>query len=115
MKNLVSRFEKWSGQMKGSASSEARAMMKYANELSRIWLGAYNEVLTGQVQETEAQELKTEDSEIKYSFSETAHDEKLIEENKKTAANMNPVIELTGEEFDVNDQKNKSENYGLFR
>ena len=55
VKNLISRIKSAAAGMEDSASREARLMMyRYGNELSKLWLGAYDDVLQGRVQEMEA-------------------------------------------------------------
>lgn len=48
--NLVDRIKQAVKGMSGSASKDARAMMQSANELAKVWLGAYDDALTGAVQ-----------------------------------------------------------------
>ena len=47
VKNLVERIKQAVTGMSGSASRDARALAQSANEIAKVWLGAYDEALTG--------------------------------------------------------------------
>jgi len=56
VKDLVDRIRKATIGMTESASRDARAVVKGVNEISRLWLGAYNEALSGQLQQDDEQQ-----------------------------------------------------------
>ena len=55
VKNLVDRIRKGFGNMRDSASVDAILMGQHANDLAKIWLGAYDEALTGEIRQAEEQ------------------------------------------------------------
>jgi len=56
VKDLVDRIRKATIGMTESASRDARAVVKGVNEISRLWLGAYNEALSGKLQQDDEQQ-----------------------------------------------------------
>ena len=53
--DLVDRIRSAVKGMQASASRDSLAMMKYGNELAKMWLGAYDEVLSSRIEQGEAQ------------------------------------------------------------
>lgn len=68
VKNLVERIKQAVTGMSGSASRDARALAQSANEIAKVWLGAYDEALTGVVQQ-ETEQMK-DSADEKYSKAE---------------------------------------------
>ena len=60
VKDLVERFKKAVLGMEDSQSYYARQMANHMNELRKIWLGAYDEALSGMAAENEDQETGTD-------------------------------------------------------
>ena len=58
VKDLVSRISNAVKGMSESQSRDARAMMNSANRLAKIWLGAYDEALSGKIAEAEADQFE---------------------------------------------------------
>ena len=57
VKNIVSKIRGAVFGMEDSASLDARRIMyKYGNELAKVWLGAYDDVISGKIAEIDAQQ-----------------------------------------------------------
>ena len=58
VKDLVEKVKKAMGNMDQSRSWEATAMMGSVNELARLWLGAYDEAISGKIAEANRAQAK---------------------------------------------------------
>lgn len=108
VKNLVERIKQAVTGMSGSASRDARALAQSANEIAKVWLGAYDEALTGVVQ-NERPDFST----MRESKAETVHDDATLENNKYTVVNMESVINLNGDEITI-DEDHRTKAFALF-
>lgn len=114
VKNLVERIKQAVTGMSGSASRDARALAQSANEIAKVWLGAYDEALTGVEQnKVDYDSEKPDFSTMRESKAETAHDEVTLENNKYIVANMDSVIKLNGDEITINED-HKAKAFALF-
>ncbi|MBP5726346.1 MAG: hypothetical protein J6Y48_04645, partial [Clostridia bacterium] len=100
VKNLVDRIRKGFGDMRSSASVDAIMMAKHTNDLAKIWLGAYDEALTGQIRQAEEQQ----EVKASYSFRDADKNEirmtdKVIDKNRQKVHDMAPVIEIKKEDY----------------
>ena len=59
VQDLVSRIKEAVQGMDQSMSRDALAMMRSTNELAKVWLGAYDEALSGEIQRAEGQAEET--------------------------------------------------------
>ena len=95
--NLVDRIRQAVKSMPESASKDARALAKSANEIAKVWLGAYDEALTGvAAEETEA--VPAEAMRLSRAETDTEEDtqiKKQVNSHLEQLNAMEPVASIT--------------------
>ena len=102
VRNIVNKIKSAVFGMEDSASLDAKRMMyRYGNELAKIWLGAYDDVISGKIAEIDAQEMldKAFDNPVvKFSMAEPIEVNKdgLIAVHNLSADQLMKTIKLGG-------------------
>ena len=94
VQNLVSRIKSAITGMEDSASYDSRMLMyRYGNRLAKLWLGAYDDVLSGQIRNMEAQNM-----EMRFSQADDAEDRQIkiqINNHMSEIMAMDPVADIS--------------------
>ena len=85
VKNLVERFKKAiKGMPQDSASEYSKAMARHVSEINKLWLGAYDEALSGYITEDNGTRLTAEEYRQMVA-EETENEEQIIKEISENA------------------------------
>ena len=99
VKNLVERIKQAVTGMSGSASRDARALAQSTNEIAKVWLGAYDEALTGVAAEkTDA--VPAEAMRLSQAETDTAEDtqiKKQVNSHLEQLNKMDPVASIASD------------------